>query len=551
MYIARDECAIAPQYGATDKIPFIKTSIRRQLLISITTPTTPDDQRYRPKPAMAYVDVTGAWSADHVVLWLKGLHPSLETAPMNQIIRQRINGNRLMLISALDFIELIPNIRVEALHAITHGIDLLRDLNHNSKSETLQSLTLNLACQARYLYNQIIQAEHSPRLLPVSTTATTPMTGNSKNRFDFAKVDSNMQINQSTKQRVSLETLESVSIIVDQILHVVEWLKSAELSSNLSKFNKDFKSIVLRVAVELTSTAQRDRFVEQPNDILKKTSKFLAEYCEWVVLAIDDPDFIQPCWLDVVSVKKKPDEDDFGIILNPTTIDSLAIDEVVFSSPAHRSGRICKGDEIVQVDYQTVVGWPQEKVRDYIKKYSSEIILTIKKKPVQLTLNPSIVVMKPYAIPVKRVLSYTIPEPQSKNSNRNDELSIDGHGILERQSSFVVEQLDDAEGENQALEPPKEPKGPVYPKLQATKPRHELRRRMSISGDISDWWFEPRVLADSLPIPSLEKSILQGTESSAPQDKTRLGGMTKEAITKSFSHDTAKLYLHLRSLDKG
>jgi hypothetical protein len=498
---------------------------------------------------MAYIDVTGSWTADHVVLWLKGLHPSLESAQMNQIIRQRINGNRLMLISALDFIELIPGIKVEALQAITHGIDLLRDLNHNSKSETLQSLTLNLACQARYLCNQIIQAEHSPRLLPVSTSATTPMTGNSKNRFDFAKVDSNVQINQSTKQRVSLETLESVSIIVDQILQVVEWLNSTELTSNLSKFNKDFKSIVLRVAVELTSTAQRDQFVEQPNDILKKTSKFLAEYCEWVVLAIDDPDFIQPCWLDVVSVKKKPDEDDFGIIFNPTTIDSLSIDEVVFSSPAHRSGRITKGDEIVQVDYQTVVGWRQEKVKEYIKKYTSEIILTIKKKPVQLTLNPSIVVMKPYAIPVKRVLSHTTSDSQANKDK--DELSVDGHGVLERQSSFVVEQIDDPGAENQALEPPKEPKGPVYPKLQTTRSRHELRRRMSISGDISDWWFEPRVLADSLPIPSLEKSIIPSAESSAPQDKTKLGGITKEAITKSFSHDTAKLYLHLRSLDKG
>lgn len=487
---------------------------------------------------MAYVDVA-AWSPDHVVCWLWGLHSSLEASSMSQLIKNRVNGNRLLLLSGQDLIELIPAIKIEALQAIVQGMSQLRALTHNIKSETLQLLTLNLACQARYLCNQIIQAEQSPRLLPVSTTLTTPMTGNSKNRFDFAKVDSNMQINQSTKQRVSLETLDSVSIIVDQIMRLVNWLNSTELSSNLSKFNKDFKSIVLRVAVELTSTAQRDQFVEQPNDILKKTSKFLADYCEWVVLAIDDPDFIQPCWLDVVSVKKKPDEDDFGIVIQSATLSSLTIDEVKFSSPAHRSGRISNGDEIVQVDYQTVIGWPPDKVINLIKEYTSEIILTIKKKPIQ-TLNPSIVVVKPYAIPLKRILSHN-----SESFNIQDELSMDQHGVLERQSSFA-EHIDDPSCDSEVMEPPKEPKGPVYPELQIKSSKRELKRRMSISGDISDALVDLS-LADSLPIPTLEKTP---PSTDNIQDKTKLGRITKETLTKSVSHDTAKLYLHTLSIDR-
>lgn len=486
---------------------------------------------------MAYVDA-GAWSPEHVVSWIRGLHKSLEFIKMEQIITNRIKGSRLMLLTAQDFVELIPGIKVEALQAIIRGISLLRYLSHNTNQETLQSLTLNLACQAKYLYNQLIQAEHSPRLLPVSTSTATPITGNSKNRFDFAKVDSNMQINQSTKQRVSLETLDSVSIIVDQILYVVNWLISTGSTSTLSKFNNDFKSIVLRVAVELTSTAQRDQFVEQPNDVIKKTSKFLAEYCEWVVLAIDDPDFIQPCWLDVVSVKKKTEKEDLGIVIQPATISSLTVEDVVFSSPAHRSGRVSIGDEIVQVDYQTVVGWPPETVKDLINSFSSEVILTLKKKPSQSNLNTSITVMKPYAIPLKRIAS--------QNSESTHQSLDTDSSERDRSLDFQKDQSSDQEGliGDEALEPPKEPKGPVY-ELQRTKSKRELKRRVSISGTVSDGLVDLS-LADSLPIPSLEKA----PSTSTTETTAKLHRITKETLTKSVSHDTAKLYLHTLSIDR-
>lgn len=492
---------------------------------------------------MAYIDVS-SWSAEHVVSWMRGLHSSLNRTTLEPITREKINGGKLMLVTAQDLVEYIPPIKIEALQAILCGISQLRYISFGSNLETLQSLTLNLACQAKYLHNQLIQAELSPRLLPVSTSTTTPMTGNSKNRFDFAKVDSNMQINQSMKQRVSLETLDSVSLIVDQITHVVGWLNATNSLADIPKFNKDFRSIVLRVAVELTSTAQRDQFVEQPNDVIKKTSKFLADYCEWVVLAIDDPDFIQPCWLDVVSVKKKPDEDDYGIKMQPTTLNSLTIEEVVFSSPAHRSGRICVGDEIVQVDYLTVIGWPQDRVQDRMRKYASEIILTIKKKPSQSSLNPSVIVMKPYAIPLRRLLSHN---SDSLNLTQADSDSMDNKSFDSQQLVPPDNQENAAPAEEIILEPPKEPKGPVYELQSSTRLRRELRRRVSISGSISDALVDLS-LADSLPIPSLEKS--PPPIPADARERSKLIRITKETLTKSVSHDTAKLYLHTLSIDR-
>lgn len=484
---------------------------------------------------MAYIDVNN-WTPEHVVSYIRGLHPSLEKLPKTQFIRMKVNGMRFMLLEAQDLVELVPGIKVDALYKAVRGIQLMRYINHKSNKETLQSLTLDLACQARYLYNQLVQAEISPRLLPVSEPSMTPMTGTGKNRFDFVKVNSNMQLNQSTKQRVSLETLDNVSIIVEQISRIVCWLNSMRSSPEEPKFNKDFKSIVLRVAVELTSTAQRDQFVDQPNDIIKKTSKFLADYCEWVVLAITDPDFIEPCRFDVVSVKRKLGEEDFGIVMENQVLDSIIVVDVVFSSPAHRSGRISMGDEIVQIDYQTVIGWPIEKVKDIINKYRSELILTIKKRPSQLALNPHVTVLKAYPIPSKRILSQN---SESMSVTQDDKMSDKQSDIEDVMESESV-QMDSDE----ILEPPKEPKGPVY-ELQSTKSRRELKRRVSISGSIPDALVDLS-LADSLPIPSLERQSSQ-TSKGMLEKSARA---TKEALTKSVSHDTAKLYLHTLSIDR-
>lgn len=483
---------------------------------------------------MAYMDVP-SWSPEHVVSYVRGLHPSLEKMPRDDFLKGRVDGTRFMMLTAHDLVELIPSIKVDALYKVVRGVQLIRYFNHDSSIETLQSLTLGLACQARYLYNQLIQAEMSPRLLPVSEQSMTPMTGTGKNRFDFVKVNSNMQLNQSTKQRVSLETLDNVSIIVEQILKIVSWLNSMRSHPEEPKFNKDFKSIVLRVAVELTSTAQRDQFVDQPNDIIKKTSKFLADYCEWVVLAITDPDFIQPCRFDVVSVKKKPGEDDYGLVLENAILDSIIVVDVVFSSPAHRSGRISIGDEIIQVDYQTVVGWPLQRVRNMIKKYKNELILTLKERPSQSSLNPSFKILKGYPLPNKRILS--------QHSDAFS-LSQDDKTMITDKLSDSSEPETPALGSNEVLEPPKEPKGPVY-ELQTSRTRRELKRRVSISGSIPDALVDLS-LADALPIPSSEKQSCQTSKD--PGEK--FDRANKEALTKSVSHDTAKMYLHTLSIER-
>lgn len=59
------------------------------------------------------------------------------------------------------------------------------------------------------------------------------------------------------------------------------------------------------------------------------------------------------------------------------------------------------GDEIVQVNYQTVVGWQAKKVMLLLQEASPEIVLTLKKRPCH-SKGYGQIYMKPYRLPSRK-----------------------------------------------------------------------------------------------------------------------------------------------------
>ncbi|GIX84740.1 hypothetical protein CEXT_811761 [Caerostris extrusa] len=57
------------------------------------------------------------------------------------------------------------------------------------------------------------------------------------------------------------------------------------------------------------------------------------------------------------------------------------IEDIKFQSPAYRSGKVEEGDEIIQVNYQTVVGWQIKSIICTMKEHPTEVHLTLKKRP--------------------------------------------------------------------------------------------------------------------------------------------------------------------------
>lgn len=75
--------------------------------------------------------------------------------------------------------------------------------------------------------------------------------------------------------------------------------------------------------------------------------------------------------------------------------------DIKLNSPAHISGKIEDGDEIIQIEYQTVVGWHYKKVLLQLQDSPSDVIITLKKRPKHSKIYGQIY-MKPYRLPSKK-----------------------------------------------------------------------------------------------------------------------------------------------------
>lgn len=493
---------------------------------------------------MAFIDIS-AWTTKHVVDWLRGVHKTLENFDLSPILDNKVDGTRLLMMGPENITDLL-NVDVDTSEAIIEGAEMLRYLQFESRYETLQSLMLKLACKSRFLLNHLMQGEPSPKLIPLSSTTTTPMpssfvpTDGTKNFFDFSKIDSNLSLSSAKpgQQRVTLQTLDSVSDILEYIKYIVNWLDKSKLSD--IKLNGEFKSILLRLAVELASTSQRDQFVEYPNDILKKTCKFLADYCDYIVIAFVDADYVQSCRLDIVGLTKKSNHKDYGFTIRGPLFWFHLVDNVSLSSGAHVSGRISNGDELIQIDYQTVVGWPLESVIDLLNRYPIEVTLTLRKKPFQESNNCiASSVLKPFPIPLKKsreIESRNSPPEINKTIQSAHEKIIVSTCNEENSPAMTPSTINTYES---SPEP-----------TTSQKPKGQLRRRASISGSISDALVD-LTLGDALPIPKADgKTSAKADKTDISMKSMKCGKITKESLTKSFSHDTAKLYLHTLSIDK-
>jgi len=69
-------------------------------------------------------------------------------------VNQQINGCKLLLLTSSDLTALNIS-KVGHQEIILEAVEVLKQLHYNFTSETLQTITLKLACRARSLYNSL------------------------------------------------------------------------------------------------------------------------------------------------------------------------------------------------------------------------------------------------------------------------------------------------------------------------------------------------------------------------------------------------------------
>ncbi|XP_055930788.1 uncharacterized protein LOC129961019 [Argiope bruennichi] len=315
---------------------------------------------------MAYVNVA-EWSPEHVAEWLRGLEYSL--VPYVQFfLNNEIDGNHLLNLTADDLEELhIFKIGHQLL--ILEAVELLRELHYSLNTETLQSLAVKLGCKARSLYNDLKLNGPQDHL-------------------------ENMR-----QERISTNVLSAVSEILTSVKALISWLDRLPFLHD--SLCMKLKKTVLKLSIELASTTQRDQFAERPHSLIKRNSLHIAELCDKFVQDSKDSLILQPASLDIAMIKKKPDEE-LGIHIKSTYSGVHIIGGIKDQSPAKSCNKVEKGDEIVQVNYQTVIGWQQKKLVTAMTEHSTELHLTLKKRPRHINILREVIILRPYRIPSKK-----------------------------------------------------------------------------------------------------------------------------------------------------
>jgi len=321
---------------------------------------------------MAYVNVLD-WKAEQVADWLRGLEDTVYPYA-HFFLNNDVTGQGLLNLTVDDLYKL----HVEKLghqEIILESLELLRNFHYNLDQENLQYISLRLSCKARSLFNEMC-------MKPVKA---------------------------GEKQVVVAPVMASVADVLESVRQLLSWLERKPFDR--SDEYHGVRTTLISLSLELATNAQRDTFAETPLDVIKSCCDKLANLADKVIQEFTDSLILQPASLDVATVRKRADEEP-GIVVESPQPGIHLVTEVRMLNP---SARLEPGDEIVQVNYQTIVGWQNKKVVQLMAENPVELILTLKKRPRHSNLGQ--IYMKPFRIPTRKKSGYYInnlPSPRTE-----------------------------------------------------------------------------------------------------------------------------------------
>ncbi|KAK4879133.1 hypothetical protein RN001_007279 [Aquatica leii] len=386
---------------------------------------------------MAYVNVKD-WSVEQVTEWLKGLDSVI--APYTKsFLNNEVKGHQLLSLRS-DDLEHLGVYTLGHQEIILEAVEHLRNFHYKLDKENLQMLALRLSCSANSLYNELSLTDEDCTMVPT-------------------------------------QTMSDVHNVITCIKPLACWLDRSPFRGD-----KDYiecKSQLLQLSFEMATHAHRDIFSEKPLRTIRDISKTLTQLADHIVQEMSDPMILQPASLALATLKKK--EQELGFFLLPSNYAIHQIAEIKYGSPAHNSSKIQEGDEIVQVNYQTVVGWQRKNVLLLLQESPPEIVLTLKKRPKHTKVYGQIY-MKPYRLPSKkRATPYSrwndnLPSPQLLAIHDLPDIPPPRVQPVVPQSETETEisSSSDSESLDSALDGNRR----VYP----LKPRPVLQRRNTVTG---------------------------------------------------------------------
>ncbi|KAL6256051.1 hypothetical protein P5V15_013287 [Pogonomyrmex californicus] len=387
---------------------------------------------------MAYVNVAD-WETGQVCEWLKGLDNTVFPY-VHSFLNHAINGQQLLSLQPND-LEQLGVLKLGHQEIILEAVEYLRSLHYELDTENLQLLALRISSQAHSLYKQLCR--------------------------------------QTDSKPVTTQTLSDVASLMMAVKPLVRWMDRPPFNGEISYHEK--KAELMKISLEMATCAQRDRFAEKPIEEIRTTCNQLAQLADYIIQDITDPMILQPASLDLATLKKKSN-DDLGFCILPSFYGVHQITEIKLGSAAHLSGKMEEGDEIVQVNYQTVVGWERKNLLELFRESPAEILLTVKRRPRHTNIYGQIYI-KPFRLPSNKSTSSTIrhnlPPPRPELLTTPDyslsgipkKPSPESTSILDAIKMLDTMTIDSSDSDCEA-------ESQFYP----TKPRNLVQRRATITG---------------------------------------------------------------------
>uniref|UniRef100_A0A2K6F038 Connector enhancer of kinase suppressor of Ras 2 n=1 Tax=Propithecus coquereli TaxID=379532 RepID=A0A2K6F038_PROCO len=246
------------------------------------------------------------WSPSQVVDWMKGLDDCLQQYIKN-FEREKISGDQLLRITHQELEDLGVS-RIGHQELILEAVDLLCALNYGLETENLKTLSHKLNASAKNLQNFITGRRRS-------------------GHYDGR-----------TSRKLPNDFLTSVVDLIGAAKSLLAWLDRSPFAA-VTDYSVT-RNNVIQLCLELTTIVQQ--------------CKTLSGVCDHIISLSSDPLVSQSAHLEVIQLANIKPSEGLGMYIKSTYDGLHVITGTTENSPADRCKKIHAGDEVIQVNHQTV-----------------------------------------------------------------------------------------------------------------------------------------------------------------------------------------------------
>ncbi|XP_008417862.1 connector enhancer of kinase suppressor of ras 2 isoform X2 [Poecilia reticulata] len=287
------------------------------------------------------------WTPKQVLDWMKGLDDCLQQY-VKSFEREQIGGEQLLHITHQELEELGVT-RIGHQELILEAVDLLCALNYGLETENLRTLSHKLNASAKNLQNFILGRRRG-------------------GHYDGR-----------ASRRLPNDFLTSVVDLIGAAKNLLAWLDRSPFAS-VTEYSL-LKNNIVQLCLELTTIVQQDCTVYETENKILHVCKTLAGICDHIISLSSDSLVSQSAHLEVVHLTSIMPSEGLGMYIKSTYDGLHVITGTTENSPADQCKKIHAGDEVIQVNHQTVVGWQLKNLVNALREDPCGVILTLKKRP--------------------------------------------------------------------------------------------------------------------------------------------------------------------------